>query len=85
MTDQRDAEFEQRTTRRAFIRNHHPDAGGDHETFITGLADLDAAPRSAAASRLVPVIVTPRQTWPTSLTTIVLRRLRRRRQPPRVH
>lgn len=31
-----------RAHRRAFIRNHHPDRGGDPGSFITGLAVLDA-------------------------------------------
>jgi hypothetical protein len=74
----------QRRARRDFIRAHHPDAGGNHDDFITGLADLDAGPRPSPAARPTPVTVVSRSAWPVSLTTIVLRRIRRRYQEPRV-
>jgi hypothetical protein len=40
--------------RRAFIREHHPDRGGDPQMFITGLQQLTpAVPAESAA----PVVV----------------------------
>lgn len=29
---------QERAAFRAFVREHHPDRGGDHETFVAGLA-----------------------------------------------
>jgi hypothetical protein len=42
--------------RREFIRDHHPDRGGDADSFIAGLRGFDAGrapgdPRSSAGSR----------------------------------
>ena len=74
----------QRRARRDFIRTHHPDVGGNHDDFIAGLASLDAGHRPPSPARTVTVTVVARQSWPLSLTTAVLRRLRRRHQEPRV-
>jgi hypothetical protein len=79
-----DAPSARRRERREFIRAHHPDAGGDHDDFIRGLADFDVAQRRSARSSTTAVTVIPRSTWPVSVTTVVLRRLRRRYQAPRV-
>ncbi len=86
MTQPADSEFQaaQRRARRDFIRAYHPDAGGNHDDFIAGLADLDAGHRPSSPARTTPVTVVPRPAWPVSLTTIVLRRIRRRYQEPRV-
>lgn len=73
----------QRRSRREYIRTHHPDAGGKQEDFISGLADFDAAQRRAGRGG-TPVTVVVRPAWPVSLTTVLLRRLLRRHQPPRV-
>jgi len=37
---------QRRADRRAFIRDHHPDVGGDPDEFIEGLHRLTATPRS---------------------------------------
>jgi hypothetical protein len=79
-----DSATAQRRARRDFIRTHHPDAGGNHDDFIRGLADFEAAQRRTPRISTTPVTVIPRSTWPASLTTVVLRRLRRRYQAPRV-
>jgi hypothetical protein len=79
-----DSAAAQRRVRRDFIRTHHPDAGGNHDNFIRGLADFDAAQRRSPGMRNTPVTVIARPTWPVSVTTVVLRRLRRRYQAPRV-
>ncbi|HEY5152160.1 MAG TPA: hypothetical protein VIJ23_20580 [Mycobacterium sp.] len=36
---------DERAARRAFIRDHHPDRGGDPQAFITGLQRLTPATR----------------------------------------
>lgn len=78
----------QRRARREFIRTHHPDAGGNHDDFVTGLANLDAnldaERRPSPPASATRVTVVPRSAWPVSLTTMMLRRLRRRYEEPRV-
>jgi hypothetical protein len=60
-----------------------PTPGGKPHDFIRGLADFDAA--QSWPTSTTPVIVVPRRSWPVSLTTVVLRRLRRRHHAaPRV-
>jgi hypothetical protein len=73
-----------RRERRDFIRTHHPDAGGNHDDFIRGLAEFDVPQRRSPRTSTTPVTVIPRPAWPVSLTTVVLRRLRRRYHAPRV-
>ena len=36
------SEDERRRARRAFVREHHPDRGGDPDAFTEGLARLDS-------------------------------------------
>lgn len=54
---------------RAFIRQHHPDVGGDPEFFARGLADLRAARRDGAGCRFDAPVVVVRRTWWTRLFT----------------
>ena len=53
-----------RTTRaafRAFVRTHHPDAGGDPAVFAAGVAEFRQALASAAKDRYdAPVVVVRR-------------------------
>lgn len=43
---------QERTAFRAFVREHHPDRGGDPEVFVAGLARFGgAAPPAAPAGR----------------------------------
>ena len=77
-----DPEQDRRRARRDFIRTNHPDVGGDHAGFVAGLAELDAEP---APPRQPPrVTVVADQPWPVSLTTSLVRRVRRRKRAPRV-
>jgi hypothetical protein len=76
-----DAEKRRRLARREFIRDHHPDRGGDPDEFIAGLAELDV-PESAARPQAVPPEMPPRvvfedQPWPRSAITALWQRLRR--------
>lgn len=38
---------EERATYRAFVRDHHPDRGGDPDAFVAGLARFRARPAPA--------------------------------------
>jgi hypothetical protein len=78
---------EQRAARRAFIRAHHPDAGGDAGQFIAGLRVWDEVPAAnPAVAQTVPVRVhvIVRRPWSRRLLGAVLRRVGYRRRPPRV-
>ena len=37
---------EERAAYRAFVREHHPDRGGDPDAFVAGLAAMRARPES---------------------------------------
>jgi hypothetical protein len=87
MTDSGDEgrarEIERR--RREFIRTHHPDRGGDAESFVAGLRRFDdeqdpAVPDPDPRPR---VTVVPRQPWSTRLVRAV-QRLRDGKPPARV-
>jgi hypothetical protein len=72
-----------RARRREFIRTHHPDRGGDPQSFIAGLAEFDIP-----ALRLDPpprVFVVAKRRLPTVVIGRLTRPLRKWRQPPRVH
>ena len=90
-------EQSRRQSRRAFIRTHHPDIGGDPADFVAGLAGLDAEPHAesaaepdatpstnATAGSRADTQAQPDQPWPVSLTTVLLRRARGHKRPPRV-
>jgi hypothetical protein len=70
--------------RREFIRAHHPDRGGDTESFIAGLRGFDDEPDPAASDPLPRVTIIPRQPWPTRLVTRAVQRLRTGKPPSRV-
>ncbi|PXY28205.1 hypothetical protein [Prauserella muralis] len=79
----RDAEPRARRAEfRAYVRAHHPDAGGDADAFVAGLARFaERGRRSSVADRAdAPVVFVSR---PGALTRLV-RWWRRRRSPPRV-
>jgi hypothetical protein len=69
--------------RREFIRAHHPDRGGDAETFIAGLRAIEAeqAPGDPPPLR---VVIAAHQRWPARLAAAAVRRLRPDSKPPRV-
>jgi hypothetical protein len=69
--------------RRAFIRKHHPDRGGDPVAFIAGLRNLDAYDQPASGA-LPPVVVVRRRAWLVRQTSAAVRRLRCGPTPPRV-
>jgi len=71
-----------RAARRAFIRTHHPDVGGDLETYLTGLAVLE---RCSAGPEVV-FVSRPRGAARLSgwLRVLHCRPLHRRSSPPRV-
>lgn len=76
-----DDEQRRRRARRAYIRAHHPDRGGDPAAFAAGLAALDRAPAGVPPARVVVIADTP---WLVSLVRALARRIGWRRPPPRV-
>lgn len=70
-----------RGDRRAFIRTHHPDRGGDSAMFVAGLAALDA---SLAAAECRPVRVVFRRHRPLHARLLTTVRDWRHPPPPRV-
>jgi len=72
-----EAERLRRAQRRRFIREHHPDRGGDPVEFRAGLRRFEAPAPAAAPAR---VVVVADQRWPVSAVSSALRSLRRRRR-----
>jgi hypothetical protein len=68
--------------RRQFVREHHPDLGGDPEMFIAGMRAFEAeqAPWTPAAT----VVVIKREKWPARLVNVARRPRHRGRKSPRV-
>lgn len=69
--------------RRAFIREHHPDRGGDPGGFIAGLRALDSE-REQGNGPLPEVVVVRRRPWLVRKAAAVVRRLRYGPRPSRV-
>src|SRR4030088_2099429 len=69
--------------RRAFIRDYHPDRGGDPAAFIAGLRTLDAE-REQGSGPPPKVVVVRRRAWLVRKATVVVRRLRYGPRPSRV-
>lgn len=67
---------------RAFVRAHHPDVGGDPETFKAGLARLRGRPTGPRFD--APIVVEVRPRGLRGLVHRVRCRWRRRHGPPRV-
>lgn len=70
-----------RRARRAFIREHHPDRGGDAQDFIAGLERLSSGLGPKAGG--VRVVIRPSPSWRGRIVA-VRRRVLRRPGPPRV-
>jgi len=68
--------------RREFIREHHPDRGGDAESFIAGLRAIEDERKAEAPPPRV--VVVPHRPWPSRLAAAAVRRLRHDSKPPRV-
>lgn len=65
-----------RSSRRAFIRSHHPDRGGDPTTFRAGLRAWDDVLHEPRPR----VVVVRAQPWPRMLLATLARPIRRRRR-----
>jgi len=74
---------ESRRRRRDFIRAHHPDGGGDPETFIAGLRAFSAESETDTEP-LPEVVVIRRRAWLLRQGANLARRLRYGPRPPRV-
>jgi hypothetical protein len=69
--------------RREFIREHHPDHGGDPAAFIAGLRTLDAD-RENDRGMPSAVVVVRRRAWLVRRAGAAARRFRYGPTPPRV-
>lgn len=73
---------EERAAYRAFVREHHPDRGGDPDVFVAGLARFRAGPAAGPGDDDrydAPIeIVTPLP-LPTRVAVALIRTLRRHR------
>jgi hypothetical protein len=77
-----------RQDRRSFIREHHPDRGGDPDVFIAGLRSFHTersfrTDHDPNAGPLPRVIVVRRRPWPARLAAAA-QRIRHGPKPPRV-
>ena len=68
--------------RRDFIKEHHPDRGGDPGFFAAGMRAFDAGHASEPLPR---VIIVRHRPWLVRLAATLVRQLRHERKPPRVH
>ncbi len=82
---QDDLREQRKTERRKFIRDHHPDRGGDPEAFIAGLRKW-AGPQPPLGQPPVVFHRRPRGTRRLRLmaTDLIHRTIRRPTQKPRV-
>jgi len=71
-----------RRARRAFIRAHHPDRGGDTEFFVAGLErfSFHAGPKETR----IRVVIRPSPDWRGRVVAVGRLVVRRRAGPPRV-
>jgi hypothetical protein len=70
--------------RREFIRAHHPDRGGDAETFIAGLRGFDDGQQPTGTDPQPKVTAFARRSWPTRMATAAVRRICHGKPPARV-
>ncbi len=76
---------EERAAYRAFVRDHHPDRGGDPEVFVAGLARFRAGPATVPPDRPdadrydAPVEIVGTLPLPTRVAVALIRTLRRHR------
>lgn len=69
--------------RRDFIRQHHPDRGGDSDLFIAGLRTFDTGSEQDLG-QLPKVVIVKRRPWLIRLVVVAGRRVRHGPRPPRV-
>lgn len=74
---------EARRRRRDFIRAHHPDWGGDPESFIAGLRAFGTRPEQGPGP-LPRVVIVRRRAWLIRLVIALAGRFRYGPRPPRV-
>lgn len=88
LPDGRGMSPEQRAAYRAFVRDHHPDRGGDPDVFVAGLARFRAGPAAAGTDRSgppdadrydAPVEIVGTLPLPTRVVVALIRTVRRHR------
>jgi hypothetical protein len=75
---------QERAAYRAFVREHHPDRGGDPDVFVAGLARFRAGaspPDPDDARYDAPIEVVASLPLPVRVAIALLRTVRRRRDP----
>lgn len=70
---------QERSAYRAFVREHHPDRGGDPDTFVAGMAAL-REPADRPRAHDPPVEVVPDVPFPVRVAIALLRTVRRHRR-----
>lgn len=80
---------QERAQYRAFVRDHHPDRGGDHDAFVAGLARLrhgppDPDPDLDSRRYDAPIEIVHPLPLPTRVGVALIRTLRWHRQQRRV-
>jgi hypothetical protein len=70
--------------RRDFIRSHHPDRGGDPDSFVAGLRSFGTEHERSGQPR-PRVVVVRRRAWLTRMVIAAARWLCPGRRVPRVH
>lgn len=71
---------EERAAYRAFVRDNHPDRGGDPDAFVAGLAALRARPEPAVAGAADDVVFVRDVPLPARIAIALLRTVRRHRR-----
>jgi hypothetical protein len=73
---------QERSAFRAFVREHHPDRGGDPELFVAGLARFGAKPEDVTDERRydAPIEVVTPMPFPVRVGVALIRTWHRRRR-----
>jgi len=72
---------DERAAFRAFVRDHHPDRGGDPEVFVAGMARFREGPPPDDWARYdAPVEVTTPLPLPVRVAVALIRTVRRHRR-----
>jgi hypothetical protein len=78
---------QERAAFRAFVREHHPDRGGDPDVFVAGLARFEVGARPAASPSQsddrfdAPIEVVAPLPFPVRVGVALIRTWHRRRNP----
>ncbi|GEL24570.1 hypothetical protein PSU4_35240 [Pseudonocardia sulfidoxydans NBRC 16205] len=71
---------EERAAYRAFVRENHPDRGGDPDAFVAGLAAMRARPEPPEPTATDDVVFVRDVPLPARIAVALLRTVRRHRR-----